>query len=34
MTLDFGSVMVGWVLAAVMFATLFESVFGDMRDDA
>lgn len=33
MTLDFGSVMVGWVLAAVMFTTLFESVFGDIRDD-
>ena len=27
MTLDFGSVVVGWVLAAVMFAVLFEIVF-------
>lgn len=27
MTLDFGSVVVGWVLAAVMFAVLFETVF-------
>lgn len=29
MTLDFGSVMVGWVLAAVMFAVLFETVFDE-----
>lgn len=28
MTLDFGSVMMGWVLAAIMF-----SVFGEMRDE-
>lgn len=29
MTLDFGSVVVGWVLAAVMFAVLFETVFDE-----
>lgn len=32
MTIDFGSVILGWVLAAVMFSVLFESVFGEMRD--
>lgn len=33
MTIDFGSVILGWVLAAIMFSVLFESVFGEMRDE-
>lgn len=33
MIFDFGSVMIGWCLAAVMFAVLFETVFGEMRDE-
>lgn len=32
MNLDFGSVVLGWVLAAIMFSVLFESVFGETRD--
>lgn len=33
MTIDFGSVVLGWVMASVMFAVLFETVFGEMRDE-
>lgn len=31
MTIDFDSVILGWVLATVMFS-VFLSVFGEMRD--
>jgi hypothetical protein len=33
MNIDFISFAMGWVAAAVLFATLFESVFGELRDE-
>jgi hypothetical protein len=33
MIIDFISFAMGYVVAAVMFAVLFESVFGEMRED-
>lgn len=32
MTVDFISFVMGWVSAAILFATLFETVFGEMND--
>jgi hypothetical protein len=33
MNIDFISFAMGYVVAAVMFAMLFETVFGEMRED-
>jgi hypothetical protein len=32
MTIDFISFVMGWISAAILFATLFETVFGEMND--
>jgi len=32
MTIDFISFVMGWVCAAILFATLFETVFGEIND--
>jgi len=32
MTVDFISFVMGWVSAAILFAALFETVFGEMND--
>jgi hypothetical protein len=33
MTVDFISFVMGWISAAILFATLFETVFGELRDE-